>query len=153
MNNKQTNYTDDIEFYINNTMKDFIKEMYGQFPNKYIDIFRDSFINETVAFCNLILTDDENTFKENADVFKKRVISRIFEKTLTDCKKNILPFYRLGKKYGINFVEDNAVEKLHAGIVSFIYIDMLSDFFEDFYVCFANRESKEIQKKMEYLLN
>lgn len=134
-------------------MNNFINEMYGQFSSMYIDIFGDTFLSEAIAFCNSILTDDENTFKENADVFKKRVISRIFEKTLTDCKKNILPFYRLAKKTGINFVEDNAVEELHVRIVSFIYINMLSDFFEDFYFCFANQECKEIQKKIEYLLN
>lgn len=167
MNNNKINNTNDIEFYlisamnefennamtdfVKNAVVDFIKEMYGHIPNKYTDIFGDSFPDIIKAFCSLIFADDQNIFKKIADVFKKSIISEIFIKILTDVDKKPLSFCRLAKKTGINLMEDNEIEDLHIKIVAIMYVDVLLGLFDALSVNCPNREIKYLQNKIEYL--
>lgn len=102
MNNNQIYFksknTDDIRLHIIKNIAAFIDEIYGHIPNMYVDIFGNSLPDELEAFCNLIVTDNENTFKEKADVFKKRTFSRILRKTIIDIDNNSLAFFGWQKK-------------------------------------------------------
>lgn len=157
MNNNQINFKskniDNIRVHIIKDIAVFIDEIYEHIPNMYIDIFGDSLSDELEAFCNLIITDNENTFKEKADVFKKRIYSRILRKTITDINKNSLAFFGLVKKIGFDLNESKDLEELYAGITAIIYTDVLLGLFEALPVCFENRKIKELPKKIEYLLN
>ena len=132
---------------------EFMKETYESLEEVDKEIFNGTFVDEAEAFHKCILIDNKNIFKKNADIFRKRMFTKIMINTYIDIQNNHSVLSRIAKKLGICLTDSEGLKELHGDITEIIYLNTLCNFLDMIYLENDNPKINNFTEKMKYLLD